>query len=138
MEEIFAVLARMRRARRRSLVAETVGYLASGAEATSEMSFDRLCRTYALPLPDRQVPRRDQRGRQRYLDAYWRKYGVHAEVDGGVHTDPEVWWRDQFRQNDLWIGGEIVLRFPAWAIRSRPAEVARQLCRALLQGGWRP
>jgi hypothetical protein len=137
-EEVLDVLRRLPRARRRSIVLETIGYTTSGAEAISEMNFDALCRTHGLPAPDRQVPRRDERGRLRYLDAYWRRYGVHAEVDGGVHSDPEVWWRDQFRQNDLWIGGEIVVRFPAWAIRNRPAEVADQLRRALVEGGWRP
>jgi hypothetical protein len=137
-EEILDVVGRLPRARRRSIVLETIGYTASGAEAISEMDFDALCRTHGLPSPDRQVPRRDERGRLRYLDAYWRRYGVHAEVDGGVHSDPEVWWRDQFRQNDLWIGGEIVIRFPAWAIRHRPGQVADQLRRALIEGGWRP
>jgi hypothetical protein len=137
-EEIFAVLQRMPRARRRAVVREVIGYAASGVEWPSEMNFDKLCRANGLPRPDRQVPRRDDGGLLRYLDAYWRQYGVHAEVDGGVHTDPEVWWADQFRQNDLWIGDEIVVRFPAWAITNRPAMVARQLRRALLRGGWRP
>jgi hypothetical protein len=135
-DEILRVVRRMPRARRRAVVMEAIGYAASGAEAVSEMRFDKLCRDHGLPTPDRQVRRRDEAGRQRYLDAYWREYRVHAEVDGGVHTDPEVWWSDQFRQNDLWIAGEIVVRFPAWAIRNRPADVARQLRRALVQGGW--
>ena len=137
-QEIFAVLRRMPRARRRAIVREVIGYAASGVEWLSEMNFDKLCRAHGLPVPDRQVPRRDERGRQRYLDAYWRKYGVHAEVDGGVHTNPEVWWADQFRQNDLWIGDEIVVRFPAWAIANRPTEVVGQLRRALISGGWQP
>jgi hypothetical protein len=137
-EEIFAVLQRMPRARRRGIVREVIGYAASGAEWLSEMNFDKLCRANGLPRPDRQVPRRDDAGRPRYLDAYWRKYGVHAEVDGGVHSEPEVWWADQFRQNDLWIDDEIVVRFPAWAIANRPDQVARQLRRALIRGGWRP
>jgi hypothetical protein len=137
-EEIFEVLRRMPRARRRAITLEAIGFAASGAEAVSEINFAKLCRSYGLPRPDRQVLRRDESGRPRYLDARWRRYGVCAEVDGGVHTDPEVWWNDQFRQNDLWIGKEIVVRFPAWAIRNRPAQVARQLRRALVEGGWRP
>jgi hypothetical protein len=137
-DEIFAVLQRMPRARRRAIVREAIGYAASGAEWLSEMNFDKLCRAHGLPIPDRQVPRLDRTGRQRYLDAHWRKYRVHAEVDGGIHTDPEVWWADQFRQNDLWIGDEIVVRFPAWAIAHRSAEVASQLRRALIRGGWTP
>jgi hypothetical protein len=136
-EEIFAVLQRMPRARRRAVVREVIGYTASGVEWLSEMNFDKLCRANGLPPPDRQVPRHDESGRLRYLDAYWREYGVHAEIDGSVHMDPAVWWADQFRQNDLWIGQEIVVRFPAWAITNRPDQVVRQLRRALVRGGWR-
>jgi hypothetical protein len=136
--EILAVLQRMPRARRRTIVREVIGYAASGVEWLSEMNFDRLCRANGLPKPDHQVPRRDETGRLRYLDAFWREYGVHAEVDGGVHSNPEVWWADQFRQNDLWIDKEIVVRFPAWAVTNRPDQVARQLRRALIRGGWRP
>jgi hypothetical protein len=136
-DEILAVVQRMPRARRRAVVLETIGYTTSGAEAVSEIRFDGLCRAHGLPPPDRQVPRLDQRGRARFLDAHWRRYRVYAEVDGGVHLEPETWWADQFRQNDLWIGDEIVLRFPAWAISRRPEEVAAQLRRALVHGGWR-
>jgi hypothetical protein len=42
------------------------------------------------------------------------------------------------RQNDLWIKGDRILRFPAWAVRHRPAETAGQLRRALEAAGWRP
>jgi len=136
--EIFAVLDRMRRASRRPVVLETIGYAASGATALSEINFNKLCRTYRLPVPDHQVPRVDRGGRQRYLDAYWRKYRIHAEVDGGYHNDPEAYWADMFRQNGLWIEGEKVLRFPAWAIVRRPSDVAGQLRDALLESGWRP
>jgi hypothetical protein len=137
-EEIVDVLHRMRRARRRAVVLETMGYVSSGAEALSEINFDKLCRTFRLPLPDRQVPRVDRSGRLRYLDAYWRSFRVHAEVDGGYHLDPEAYWADMFRQNGLWIGGEKVLRFPAWAIVRRPAQVADQLRDAFMESGWRP
>jgi hypothetical protein len=137
-EELLEVTDRMPRAVRRPVILETIGYAASGAEALSEINFDKLCRAYGLPLPDRQVRRRDQNGRLRYLDAAWRRYRVLAEVDGGYHNDPEVQWADQVRQNDLWIGDEISLRFPAWALRRRPEQVASQLRRALVRGGWRP
>jgi hypothetical protein len=42
------------------------------------------------------------------------------------------------RQNDLWIVGERVLRFPAWVIEHRPDEVAAQLRSALKSAGWDP
>ena len=136
--EIFEVVQRMPRARRRAVTLETVGYAADGSDALSEIDFVKLCRRFRLPPPDQQVRRADKTGRLRYLDAFWREYGVHAEVDGGVHLEPEVWWADMRRHNDLWVAGEISLRFPAWAIRHRAPEVAGQLSRALCAGGWLP
>jgi len=137
-EEVLEVVDRMPRARRRGVVVETVGFATAGAEAVSEINFDRLCRAFGLPVPDKQVRRRDRSGRQRYIDAHWRAYGVWAEIDGGWHVDPAASWGDMWRQNDLWIDGEIVLRFPAWAIMRQPESVASQLSRALQAGGWRP
>jgi hypothetical protein len=42
------------------------------------------------------------------------------------------------RQNDIWIAGDRILRFPAWMMRARPEEVAAQLRAALIAAGWRP
>jgi hypothetical protein len=50
--EISAVVERMPRARRRSVVLETVRYAEGGAESLSEIDFARLCRRRRLPLPD--------------------------------------------------------------------------------------
>jgi hypothetical protein len=52
--------------------------------------------------------------------------------------DAEQWWLDLRRQNDLWVSGDRILRFPAWVVRSRPDEVIAQLRAALLAAGWRP
>jgi very-short-patch-repair endonuclease len=137
-EEILAVVQRMPRARRRGLVIETAGYAQGGAEALSEIDFVRLCQRHGLPLPDLQERRQDASGRVRYLDAYWREFGLHVEVDGAHHMDVRHWEADMRRQNDLWIKGDRILRFPAWAVRHRPAETAGQLRRALEAAGWRP
>jgi very-short-patch-repair endonuclease len=77
------------------------------------------------------VVRFDADGRRSYLDAYFDEAGVHVEIDGGQHMDVEQWWRDMSRQNALWIDGECLLRFPAWAIRNHPAGVIAQLNAAL-------
>jgi len=62
---------------------------------------------------------------------------VHVEIDGGHHRDVAAWWADMKRQNDLWISGDRVLRFPSWIVRSRPAEVVTQVAAALRAAGWR-
>ncbi len=131
------VLTLRPRIRRRGLIRTTVADIAGGAEALSEIDLLALCRRYGLPLPDLQERRRDAAGRHRFLDAYWREWHVHVEVDGAHHMDVRHWADDMRRQNEIWIAGDMILRFPAWVIRARPAEVAEQLRRALLAAGWK-
>lgn len=135
--EIREVLAVLPRARRRALVLETANYAEGGAEALSEIDLVKLCRRYGLPTPDLQERRRDKAGRNRYLDAYWRKWRLHVEVDGAHHMDAGQWEADMRRQNEIWIKGDRVLRFSAWQVRHRPDEVAAQLRAALEAAGWR-
>jgi hypothetical protein len=137
-DDVLDTVARMPRARRRAIVIDTAGMAAAGATSLPEIDFARLCRRYHLPPPDHQVVRRDASGRPRFLDAYWGRYQVHVEVDGSWHTDADAWWADMRRQNELWIAGDRVLRFPAWLARRNPEAVAGQLRRALKSAGWTP
>jgi very-short-patch-repair endonuclease len=137
-DDLRAVLDRLPRARRRKLIAQTVADAAGGAHSVPELDFLDLCRRHRLPEPTRQVVRRDSAGRRRYLDAYFEEWQVHVEVDGGQHLDPQQAWDDMQRQNDLWISGDRVLRFPAWAVRTRPDEVIAQVRTALMAAGWVP
>jgi hypothetical protein len=137
-EAVLDTVDRMPRARRRGLVIDTARMAIGGATSVPEIDFARLCRRYRLPPPDQQVIRPDQAGRPRYLDAYWARYRIHVEIDGYWHTEVESWWADMRRQNELWIAGDRVLRFPAWLVRSRPAVVAAQVRSALETAGWDP
>ncbi|GIG75378.1 DUF559 domain-containing protein [Planosporangium flavigriseum] len=137
-EEIEAVAAVLTRSPRRALVLETTRYAAGGAHSLSEVDLVKLCRRFGLPLPDQQTERADASGRRRYLDAYWREWKVHVEVDGSFHLEVRTWWADMQRQNDLWIKGDRVLRFPAWVVAHRPDEVAAQIRAALCAAGWSP
>lgn len=112
--------------------------MAGGAEALSEIDLLRLCRRYGLPVPDLQQRRTDQSGRTRYLDAYWRRWRLHVEVDGAHHMYAAHWEADLRRQNDVWIAGDRILRFTSYQARHRPAEVADQIGRALRAAGWHP
>jgi very-short-patch-repair endonuclease len=126
------------RMRRHRLIKETVDDVVGGAHSLAEIDFIKLCRNNRLPEPTCQVVRRDASGRRRYLDALFQRWRVHVEVDGGQHLEVRQAWADMRRQNDLWIAGERVLRFPSWAIRSDPASVVAQLRAALVAAGWRP
>jgi very-short-patch-repair endonuclease len=136
--DLLKVLGRLTRARRRELILGAVKDASGGAESLAEIDFIRLCRRYRLPLPDQQVPRTDSAGRRRYLDAYWRRWRLHVEIDGAHHTDVSNWWDDMQRQNQLWVAGDRLLRFPAWVVRQRPAEVVAQIAAALRAQGWQP
>jgi len=134
--DIDDVVARMPRAYRRSLILRTAADAQGGSGTLAEIDLISLCRRFGLPLPTRQVPRLDARGRVRYLDAYWEDWKLHVEIDGSHHMSVEHWWADMSRQNELWIAGERVLRFPAWLVRERPREVLAQIRAALIAAGW--
>jgi very-short-patch-repair endonuclease len=135
--EVREVLARMPKARRRALMLATLGDIEGGAEALSEIDFLRLCRRHRLPVPDMQERRKDARGRIRYIDAYWREWGIQAEVDGAHHMLVSHWAADMRRQNDIWVPGDRILRFASFGLRVRPAEVVAQIRNALVAAGWR-
>jgi very-short-patch-repair endonuclease len=136
--EVTDALALLPEVRRRALIRTTLADIGGGAEALSEIDFVALCRRHRLPRPDPQVRRTDADGRERYLDAYWKDWHLHAEVDGAHHMDARHWAADMQRQNKIWISGDRILRFPAALIREGPAEVAAQLRAALTAAGWRP
>ncbi|BCJ71931.1 hypothetical protein CS0771_14750 [Catellatospora sp. IY07-71] len=134
--ELLEVLHRLPRAPRRTLIATTARDAAGGAGALSEIDFVKLCRRHHLPVPDLQDRRVDASGRVRYRDAYWRAYRLHVEVDGAHHMEVAHWEADMRRQNDIWTGGDRILRFTAYQIRTRPDEVAATLRTALHAAGW--
>jgi hypothetical protein len=136
--EIHAVLDRLPRARRRSVIAAAADDAAGGAHSLAELRYARLNRKYGLPEPTRQKVRLDPAGRRRYLDAYYDEWQVHVEIDGGQHDDPLHQWADMKRQNEIWIPGDRLLRFPAFIVRRRPDEVFAEVRRALMAAGWRP
>ncbi|MEV4825437.1 DUF559 domain-containing protein [Micromonospora sp. NPDC049274] len=135
-DDLHHVLGRLPRAHRRQLIHRTAVDVAGGSHSLAELEFLDLIRRAGLPEPSRQAVRRDAAGRRRYLDAWFEKWRVHVEIDGGQHLDPRTAWADMRRQNDLWLEGDRVLRFPAWAIRADAAEVVRQLRTALEAAGW--
>jgi len=134
-EDLTAELARRPRGPRRALIRATVADITDGAQALSELDFGRLTRRYGLPEPSRQVLRREPSGRARWLDAYWERARVVAEVDGLWHMDAAAWWADMRRDNELTVSGYRVLRFPAFAVRDHPDAVAEQIASALRLGG---
>ncbi|MEU8218211.1 hypothetical protein AB0C47_20810 [Micromonospora taraxaci] len=135
-DDLHQIVDRLARVRRRQLILATASDAAGGAHSLAELDFLGLVRRAGLAEPARQKIRYDSTGRRRYLDAYFEQWGVHVEIDGGQHLDPRAWWADMRRQNALWVYGDRLLRFPAWAVRAHSDEVATQLRAALKAAGW--
>jgi hypothetical protein len=122
------------RARHRRALLAAVADIQQGAHALTEIDFARLCRRNGLPEPIRQAIRHEGFGRRRYLDVEWRLADgriVAVEVDGALHLSARQWVDDQVRQNEVVLGGTIVLRFPSVLVREEPGLVIAQLRRAL-------
>jgi very-short-patch-repair endonuclease len=129
--ELRGVLSMFPRIRRRPLVRTMVADIEGGIGALSELDLLTLCRRHRLPPPDLQHRRTDANGRLRFIDAYWPGHRLQVEIDGGHHMDVRQWAADMLRQNQIWIEGDRILRFPAWLLRTDPSAVVAQLRAAL-------
>ena len=132
--ELRGALEAAARTRHRAALLTAVGDIEQGAQALSEIDFARLCARHGLPRPVRQSVRIEPGGRRRYLDAEWERADgttVAVEVDGALHLSTKTWHDDQLRQNEITLGGTLVLRFPSAVVRHEPELVIAQLRRAL-------
>ena len=108
----------------------------AGTLAAGELDFAALCRRFHLPEPSRQVIRRDEKGRARWLDVYFDEFSLVIELDGLWHMEATTWWADLARANQHELDGDGLLRFPNFVVRERPEEVARTVAAALRRRGW--
>ena len=96
---------------------------------------DRLCARAGLPRLRRQVLRREPSGKTRYLDAEFDLPDgtvLAVEIDGAVYLQPESWWDDSARQNEVVIAGRPMLRLPSLTVRLDGPAVVDQLRRMRL------
>jgi very-short-patch-repair endonuclease len=135
VEAIGREALRIRKDKRRALLYSVVDDLLGGVRSLGELDVVRELRRRGLPPPDRQVLRRDKRGRY-YLDLYWPEFKLVVEVDGIHHTWVENVVDDALRQNSLAIGGDTVLRLPLLGLRLNPDEFFQQIEDGLVAGGW--
>jgi hypothetical protein len=133
-DDLVSAIGTRRQLRHHRLLLASSHDIGMGAQALSEIDFFGLCRRAGLPEPIRQAVRVQPDGRRRYLDAEWRTRGgrrLVVEVDGALHLIVRNWWDDQLRQNELVIGGDLVLRFPSPLVRGEEPLVADQLRRMI-------
>jgi very-short-patch-repair endonuclease len=133
-DRLLEELGRAGRIRHRRLMAAVLHDVAGGAQALSELDLLRLCRKHDLPEPRRQVVRRDQDGRRRWLDAVFilpDGTELVVEVDGAAHMCIEQYADDLDRMNQLITEGKVVLRVAAVTLRLDGDRFAAQLAMLL-------
>lgn len=127
-------LAQMPRLHRRPLLREVLDDVEFGAHAGSELDFLRFVRRHGLPVPDR-LQRPVRVGKLRYLDAWWERQRVTAEIDGAHHRSVGTWDDDALRGNDVVLAERhdrlLLLRFTRGNMRHDEGRVVRQLRSAL-------
>lgn len=127
-EQLIRFARAYRGRRRRAFVGTVCRDIADGAQALGELDFAALCRAWGLPEPTRQVVR--QFGSRRcYLDAAWEDIGYAVEIDGSQHQWGIAATDDSFRQNDVVLGGDRVLRMTLMGLRLQPARFMEQVVR---------
>jgi hypothetical protein len=135
-EDIAEAFLAVRRHRRKAYLEAVILDLVDGAQAMGELDFARLCRTYGLPEPDRQVVRKTSNGRA-YLDVYWRAFRLVVEIDGIHHLKAPAVVADALRQNDLSLTADKVLRILLLGLRVAEQQFMEQVRTGLVAGGWR-
>lgn len=133
--DLRAAVDQMPRLPRRRLIRDVLDDVELGAHAASELDFLRFLRRHALPLPDR-LQRPVRTGRLRYLDAWWEKQRVTAEIDGAHHRSAAAWGADTLRANSVVLVERhdrvLLLRFTRGNLRHDELRVAAQFRDALL------
>jgi len=132
--DVRRVLDRMPRLPRRALLRAVLDDVEHGAHAASELQFLRFLRAHHLPAPDR-LQRPVRWGTVRYLDAWWERQRVAAEMDGAHHRLVGTWDEDVLRANGVVLRERhdrvLLLRFTAGNLRHDADVVAAQLRDAL-------
>ena len=124
-----AAVGQIRGRNRRAFITTVARDIADGAQSLGELDFAALCRGRGLPRPTRQTVRRGPLGTV-YLDVFWEDVELAVEIDGSQHTWGLALTDDHFRQNDLVIRGDKVLRMTLMGLRLQPDAFMDQVCRA--------
>ncbi len=129
---LLAWIDRMQPLRRAADFRRTLTDIAGGAQSIGELDMARICRRFGLPLPRRQVQRRDAAGRIRFTDCEWVLADGHVvvlEIDGAFHMDVDHWEDDMIRERRLSGPGRTIVRCTTRELRDQPGTVVSDLRR---------
>lgn len=133
-EKLGTEMLRVRRHKRRAFLHVVILDLVGGVRSLGELDVAAECRRRGLPEPSRQVLRRGRNGKY-YLDVYWDRWRVVAEIDGIQHSWAQNIVGDAIRQNDVSLQGNTVLRVPLLGLRLCPDDFFAQIEEALVTAG---
>lgn len=123
--ELEVEVAAAGRVRNKVAIVAALRSAGAGAESMSEADVEPLVRRAGLPAPRRQVV---IAGRRRDLAIDLPDGTVLVlEIDGPHHDDPRQRWIDAQRDAELLALGYVVLRLPAYVVRTDPRRVVEQL-----------
>lgn len=128
--QLLAWSGQLRGRKRRAFIKLVLADIADGVQSLGELDFARLCRSWGLPEPTRQVVRRGPRGRM-YLDVRWAKEGVVVEIDGVQHREGLAVTVDNLSRNAVVLLGDRVLRIDVIGLRLHEGDFMRQVAAAL-------
>ncbi|KAA1421307.1 hypothetical protein F0U44_03080 [Nocardioides humilatus] len=116
--------------RRASGFRRLIGDIEGGVHSGSERDVTTMCRSYGLPMPNRQVSRVDSDGRRRWTDCEWHLPDGRVlvlEVDGSFHMDVMQWSADKRRGRRISGRDRMIVGATAFEVRHEPGEVAKDL-----------
>jgi hypothetical protein len=135
VEHVRDALPAMGRLPRRALIETVLNDVELGAHARTELDFLALLRRNELPLPDRLQFQVRANGK-RYLDGWWERQRVAAEVDGAHHMEVAAWDLDGLRANEVAVVHRddrvVLLRVTAGNMRHAEKQLAEQFRAVLL------
>lgn len=120
----------------RTELAEALNDIASGAHSLLEYRYvHRVERAHRLPQAARQF-RTGSDGPNRYLDNFYRDYGLCVELDGRQAHPDDQRWLDQRRANAITAQGIRILRYGWTDVDRHYCQTAAQIAAVLSDLGW--
>lgn len=129
-------LVHLPRLPRRGAIGLVLDDVELGAHARTELDFLAFLRRNHLPMPDRLQFLVRANGK-RYLDAWWERQRVAAEIDGAHHMNVDSWDEDTLRGNAVLIAQRadrvLLLRVTVGNLWHREGQLAGQFAAVLVE-----
>lgn len=134
-DQLIETFERVRRHEFRSVLRQVLIDIRGGSQSMNELDFVRMCRTYGIPVPSRQVVRTGPDGKI-YIDCRWEKFGVSLEIQGAGHGELLNALDDDLRLLGLATDGDVALSVSVLTLRIDPHAWFERFGTLLRSRGW--